>query len=134
MSGREILADLLMVAHAGFSVFVLYGLVFILAGIFVDWRWTRNRWFLNIHLGATLFLLGRVWFGLPCPFSAAEDGLRSRISAPCPLGIKTHAIFHQFAFRGNDPHGFALWTTLFGVVALSIHFAARYRRMKQAKI
>lgn len=134
MSAREILADLLMVAHAGFSVFVLYGLVFILAGLVVDWPWTRNRWFLDLHLAATLFLLARVWLGLPCPLSAAEDSLRSVVSTSCPLGIMTHAVLHQLAFRGNDPHGFALWTTLFGIVAVSIHVAARFRRKDHANI
>jgi hypothetical protein len=133
MTVQEFLADILMVAHASFSVFVLYGLVFILAGTIVDWRWARNRWFLNLHLAATIFLLARIWLGLPCPFSATEDYLRSQISMSCPLGIMTHAIFHQLAFRGNDPHGFALWTTLFGVLAVSIQVAARYRWKDRVK-
>lgn len=127
MTAQEFLADFLMLAHACFSVFVLYGLVFILAGTIVDWRWTRNRWFLNLHLAATLFLLVRISLGLPCPFSATEDYLRSQTTASCPLGIMTHAIFHQLAFRGNDPHRFARWTTLFGVLAISIQVAARFR-------
>lgn len=132
MSAREFLADLLMVAHAGFSVFILYGLVFILAGLVVDWPWIRNRWFRRLNLAGILFLLGRVWLGWPCPFSIMEDSLRSGITAPCPLGILTHAVFHQLAFRGNDPHRFAWWTTLFGIAAISIHFAASRRWKKRS--
>lgn len=134
MTAQEFLADCLMLVHACFSVFVLYGLVFVLAGMVVPWRWTRNRWFLDLHLAATLFLLARVWLGLPCPLSAAEDNLRSAVSTPCPLGIMTHAILHQLAFRGNDPHGFIRWTTLFGILALSIHVGARFRRKERVKI
>src|SRR5579871_28311 len=111
MTGEEFLADFLMLAHACFSVFVLYGLVFILAGTIVNWPWARNRWFLNLHLAATIFLLARIWLGLPCPFTVTEDFLRSRITTSCPLGIMPHAIFQQLAFRGHDPHGFAVWTT-----------------------
>jgi hypothetical protein len=134
MTARELFADSLMLAHACFAVFVLYGLVFILAGTIVDWPWTRNRWFRGLNLAGTLFLLARVWLGVPCPFSIAEDQLRSRITVPCPLGDLTHAIFHQLAFRGNDPHGFARWTTIFGIVAILIHLVAalRSRKMQQA--
>jgi hypothetical protein len=134
MTAREFFADSLMLAHAGFSVFVLYGLVFILAGVFVDWPWTRNRWFRGLNLGATLFLVTRVWLGLPCPFSVAEDSLRATITAPCPLGEFTHAIFHQLAYRGNDPHGFARWTSLFGVIAISVHLAAAFRAKKYERV
>lgn len=123
-----------MLVHACFSVFVLYGLVFVLAGTVVPWRWTRNRWFLDLHLAAIVFLLARLWLGLPCPLTVAEDSLRSAVSTSCPLGIMTHAILHQLAFRGHDPHGFALWTTLFGIAAVSIHVAARFRRKEQVKI
>lgn len=127
MSFSELLADLLMVGHACFSVFVLYGLVFILAGLVVDWRWTRNPWFLNAHLGATLLLLARIWLNLPCPSSVAEDSLRREITTPCPLGNLFHEILHQLAFRGNDPHGFARTTTIFGAIAVAVHIASRLR-------
>src|SRR5436190_22511604 len=134
MTAREFLADSLMLAHAGFSVFVLYGLVFILAGTVVDWPWTRNRWFRGLNLAGILFLVMRVWLGFQCPFSVAEDHLRSQISAACPLGDLTHAVFHQLAFRGNDPHGFARSTTIFGIVALSVHWAASHRSKKLQQV
>src|SRR5580765_1409098 len=127
MTLPEFLADSLMIAHACFAVFVLYGLLFILAGAIVDWPWARNRWFRGLNFTAMLFLVTRVWLGLPCPFSVAEERLRSQITAPCPLGDLTHAIFHQLAFRGNDPHGFARWTTLFATAAVSIHVVAALR-------
>src|SRR4051812_31885798 len=133
MTAPEFLADSLMLAHAGFSVFVLYGLVFILAGTIVDWPWARNRWFRGLHLAGTLFLLSRILLGLPCPFTVAEDSLRSRITGPCPLGDLTHAIFHQFAFRGNDPHGFARSALIFAAVALCVHWAAGIRSKKMAR-
>jgi hypothetical protein len=134
MSFNELLADLLMLAHACFSVFVLYGLVFIFAGLIVNWRWTRNAWFLNVHLGLTVLLLARIWLSQPCPFSLAEDSLRRQITAPCPLGNPFHDILHQLAFRGDDPHGFARSTTIFGVIALLAHVASRLRWSKQAKV
>ena len=48
----ESLADLLMLAHACFSVFLVLGLILILAGMILGWRWTRNPWFRSVHLGA----------------------------------------------------------------------------------
>ena len=121
MTTFEFLADALMLAHAAFSLFVVSGLVLILVGLVFNLRWTRTRWFRMPHLLATLFLVVRVWIGLRCPFSAAEDRLRHEATAPCPLGAAFHRILHQLAFRGEDPHRFAMGTTLFGAVVIAAH-------------
>src|SRR4051794_29155226 len=106
MSGAEILADLLMVLHAVFATFVLGGLLLIVLGTVLRWRWIRDRRFRVLHLMLTLMLLTRVWLGLPCPFSVGESALRREIVAPCPLGESFHTVFHFLAFRGRNPHRF----------------------------
>jgi len=128
MNADEVLADLLMLAHASYSLFVLLGLMMVLLGTVLDWRWTRARWFRIVHLAATIFLMVRVWIGLPCPFSAAEDVLRSRVTAACPLGGAFHDILHLCAFRGTNPQYFVGCTTLFGVLALAAFALSGNRR------
>lgn len=115
----EILADFLMLAHAGYSLFLVGGLVLMVAGMILGWRWTRGRWFRLLYLSATILLVARVWTGIPCPFSVAEDGLRRNTTGSCPLGIEFHASLHRLAFRRNDPRQFASTTTVFGTVVLA---------------
>ena len=128
MSADELFADLLMLAHAGYSLFVVLGLMIILIGMVLGWRWIHTRYFRAVHLAATIFLMVRVWIGLACPFSAAENVLRSRITAPCPLGGAFHDVFHYCAFRGTTPNYFAGCTTLFGVLSLVVFALSRDTR------
>ncbi len=119
MTGFEFLADLAMLAHAVFSVFVVLGFVLIAVGTVLGWQWTARKWFPRIHLAATLFVVVRSWVGLPCPFSAGEDNLRYHTAAICPLGNRVHEALHRLAFRGKDPHRFAQSTVLFGSLVLA---------------
>ena len=125
MSGREFLADLLMVAHAAFATFVLGGLLLILLGTILRWRWIRDGRFRLVHLTLTLMLVGRVWLGFPCPFSVGENALRRDIVAQCPLGEPFHKISHFLAFRGRNPQRFGFWTSAIGVVAVGLFMLNR---------
>jgi hypothetical protein len=131
MSANELLADLLMLAHAGYSLFVLLGLMLILIGMILGWRWTRNRSFRIVHLAATIFLMVRVWIGLACPFSAAENVLRGRITVPCPLGNAFHDVLYHCAFRATKPGYFVGCATLLGILALVAFALSRTTRDNQ---
>jgi hypothetical protein len=115
MTFHEFLADLLMLAHAFYSLFILLGCVLIIAGMILGWRWTRFPWFRILHLTTTLFVVARVWLAIPCPFSAAENALRPP-GASCLLSDSFHTAFHRLAFRGHDPHRFAISSTMLGAV------------------
>ncbi len=134
MTGRECLADLLMVVHAGYSIFVVIGFFLVLTGTLMGWRWVRAGWFPIAHLVAILFVVVRVWISMPCPFSAAEDSLRrsnsSALSTPpaCPLGSAFHDLFHRFAFRGKDPHRFARSTRVVGALVCGVFLFNRSRQ------
>ena len=43
-------ADLLLVLHASFVAFVIFGLILIIAGRLLSWSWVRNRWFRIVHV------------------------------------------------------------------------------------
>jgi hypothetical protein len=125
----ELFADLMMVIHAAFSLFVVVGLVFIVTGLILGWSWIDDARFRVLHLVATLIVVIRLWLGIPCPFSAAEDQLRSQTSTSCALSPDLHNAFHRLAFRGNDPRGFARSTTTVGLVVAAT-FAWNFRRRR----
>src|SRR5688572_30810333 len=69
-------ADLLVVLHASYVVFVVAGLMAILCGVLAGWRWVRNFWFRGLHLAAILVVVGEAWCGVPCPLTTWEHWLR----------------------------------------------------------
>ena len=71
------LADLILVLHAVFIVFVVGGQILILAGWLRDWSWPRHRWFRLLHLLAIGVVMLQAWIGLACPLTTLEDFLRA---------------------------------------------------------
>ena len=63
-----LLADLVVVIHVGFVVFVVFG------GLLV-WRWPWVAWF---HVPAVCWGVGIEWMGGMCPLTPLENWLRSR--------------------------------------------------------
>lgn len=74
------LADLVGLSHALFVLFVLGGQILVLSGWICGWQWTRVRLFRMAHLAAIGFVVLESWFGIVCPLTALEGGLRD--SAP----------------------------------------------------
>ena len=72
------LADLILVVHFCFVLFVVGGLFLIWLGAAQGWRWVRNFWFRIAHLAAILFVAGESVAGMVCPLTVWEDALRGR--------------------------------------------------------
>ena len=72
-----LLADVVLVLHFAFVLFVVGGLVLILVGAAAGWRWVRNRAFRYAHLAAIVFVAGEALVGVACPLTVWEYLLRS---------------------------------------------------------
>ncbi|QJR16600.1 DUF2784 domain-containing protein [Usitatibacter palustris] len=69
-------ADLILVVHAAFVLFVVASLPAIWVGAAFGWRWVRNRWFRGLHLAAIAFVVIETVLGFMCPLTIWEDALR----------------------------------------------------------
>jgi hypothetical protein len=69
-------ADLVLVVHAGFILFVVGGQVLILLGWWRRWQWPRRPLFRWLHLIAIGAVVIEAWVGWVCPLTALEDALR----------------------------------------------------------
>jgi hypothetical protein len=67
--GTGWLADLAILLHAGY-------LVFLVVGGFLAWRWPRVLW---PHLAAVVWALGIVIVGQPCPLTDLERHFRPSV-------------------------------------------------------
>ena len=72
------LADLILIVHALFVLFVTVGLAAIWLGAWRNWRWVRNRRFRLLHLAAILYVALESLIGIACPLTVWEDLLRGR--------------------------------------------------------
>jgi hypothetical protein len=71
------LADLVLALHAAFVAFVVLGLVAILVGGALQWRWVRDPCFRALHLAAIGVVVAEAWAGVTCPLTSLEDSLRA---------------------------------------------------------
>ena len=71
-----VLADLVLLLHAAFVVFVVVGLVLIWIGWFRGWSFVRNFWFRVVHLAAMGVVAAESVSGFVCPLTTWEDRLR----------------------------------------------------------
>ena len=70
------LADLVLLVHFAFVLFVVGGLALIWIGAAAGWQWVRNLCFRVAHLGAIVFVAGEALAGVWCPLTLWEDALR----------------------------------------------------------
>ncbi len=129
MNWNEWLADAVSVVHACFSMFVVFGVVLILTGRVLRWRWTDNKTFRVTHLIAISAVFLRVIVGMPCPCSRWEDSLRTGPDGK-PITLNTtQQIIRKLAFRGARENRFqGSLFTLVGVTVLSYWEWNRRRR------
>ncbi len=73
-----LVADLLLLAHVCFVIFVLSGLVLVITGKFLSWSWVRNRWFRIVHLCCIGVVVIQSWFGIICPLTTWEMAFRAK--------------------------------------------------------
>ena len=71
-----LLADLVLIVHFAFVIFVTGGLALIWIGAAAGWQWVRNFWFRVAHLGAIVFVAGEALAGVWCPLTVWEAQLR----------------------------------------------------------
>ena len=71
------LADLVLLLHAAFVLFVVGGLVATWAGAVLGLEWARNPWFRGLHLAAIAFVVVQSLLGYACPLTIWEDALRA---------------------------------------------------------
>lgn len=76
MLWAKLLADLIVVVHATYFSFIVFGLVLILLGIVFRWGWVRNFWFRSLHLAAIGIVALEALIGMTCPLTDWEKRLR----------------------------------------------------------
>jgi len=72
----SLLADVILVVHFAFVLFVVGGFALILVGAALGCAWIRNPAFRYAHLAAIVFVALEALVGMACPLTVWEDALR----------------------------------------------------------
>ena len=126
MSPRGLLlaADGLLVIHALFIAFVVFGLLLVIAGVFRKWRWTRNPWFRLVHVGAIGFVVLQSWLGMLCPLTIWENKLRQLAGQSGYAGSFVQHWLHKLIFYQAEAWVFTFSYTVFGALVALAWFLA----------
>ena len=115
----RLLADLVLYLHAGFVLFVVFGLVLVLWGGVKGWTWVRNRRFRVLHLVAIGIVVLQAWLGLLCPLTRLEMKLRALAGdATYPGSFVAHWV-EQLLYYDLPAWVFATAYTLFGAAVVT---------------
>ena len=119
MTFYRFLADLVVVVHGAFIGFVLFGMLVILLGIAVRWRWVRNFWFRTLHFLAIGIVVVQAVLGVLCPLTTLENHLRRQAGqATYPGSFVGHWV-HELVFYESPPRVFTISYCLFGAAVLA---------------
>ncbi len=111
-------ADLLLVTHALFVAFVVFGLALIVAGGMLGWAWVRNPWFRLAHIAAIGIVVLQSWLGILCPLTSLEMALRTKAGAATyPGSFMAHWV-GEILYYELPARVFVAAYTLFGLLVV----------------
>jgi hypothetical protein len=122
------LADGVVVAHAAYVLFVIFGLLATLLGIVRRWSWTRNFWFRTAHLAMIGAVVTESVVGIACPLTTLESWLRTKAGRPAQAGSFVGRVVHELLFYEAPEWMFTLVYCVFGAAVLATFVLAPPRR------
>lgn len=114
----QLLADLLLVIHALFVAFVIFGFAAIVGGMALRWSWAKNFWFRLLHLLAIGLVVAETWFGTICPLTSWENDLREAAGSVTYSETFIQHWLQRLIFFDFPQRFFTLTYTLFGALVL----------------
>ena len=112
----QLLADAVLVLHGAIALFVVAGLVLVVAGNWRRWQWVNRLGFRLAHLAAIGVVVAESWFGVACPLTTLELALRARAGASTYRGNFIEHWLQALLYYDAPPWVFTLAYSLFGLL------------------
>jgi MFS family permease len=129
------LADAVLVLHFALVAFVVGGLVAILLGNALGWRWANGRGFRIAHLAAIVIVAAEAWLGTTCPLTTLELWLRAKSDVNTGLAYSDSFVgywLHRLLFYSAPPWVFVLAYSVFGLLVMAAWFRFPPRSKRRA--
>jgi hypothetical protein len=114
----QLIANAVLVAHAGVVLFIVAGLILTLIGGRYGWHWVRNFWFRVLHLAAIVYVVAESWLGIVCPLTGLEQWLRERAGQPVHEGDFIAFWFGKLLFYQAEPWVFIAAYSAFALLVI----------------
>ena len=120
MAVWRLLADGVVLLHASYVAFVVFGLFAIAIGGVLGAGWVRNLRFRALHLAAMALVFLEMLTNITCPLTVLEDDLRRRAGESAYPGDFISYWTHRLIFFSWPPWVFdALYTgTMLAIIVL----------------
>jgi hypothetical protein len=112
------LADTVVVLHAAYVAFVIAGLLAVLMGVLLRWRWVRNFSFRAVHFLMIAVVVVESLLGITCPLTTWEDTLRLKAGEEVTQGTFIGRWAHEVLFYDAPPWVFTIAYCVFGGLVL----------------
>jgi Protein of Unknown function (DUF2784) len=120
----QIQADFVVALHAAYIAFVVFGLITIVIGVAMDWRWVRNMYFRAAHLAAILLVCIEALAGMACPLTVLEYRLRVLGGATAYPGSFVGHLLDRLIFYDLPQWLFTIVYLSFGALVLLLFMLA----------
>ena len=111
--------------HVLFVAFVIVGLLLVVAGGLLSWKWVRNRTFRILHLLAIGIVVLQAWVGVICPLTTVEMWLRARAGDAVYEGSFIAHWLSAILYYQAPAWVFVVCYTAFGVLVAGSWFLVR---------
>ena len=128
-----LVADVILLVHVLFVIFVVLGLVLILVGNALAWSWVRNPWFRLLHFIAIGVVVIQSWLHIICPLTTIEMELRTRAGDTAYSGSFISHWLETILYYQAPPWVFIVCYTTFGAIVVAAWFWVRPRRFTKLK-
>ncbi|MBE9560424.1 MAG: DUF2784 domain-containing protein [Proteobacteria bacterium] len=120
-------ADVILLLHVLFVIFVVLGMVLVFIGNIRSWSWVLNPWFRLTHLAAIAVVVVQSWLGLICPLTTIEMTLRSRAGDNVYSDSFIAHWLESILYYQLQPWVFVVCYTAFAAVVVASWFWVRPR-------
>lgn len=118
----------MLVTHALFVGFVVFGLSLIFIGKWRGWRWVYRFWFRLTHLFAIAVVVLQSWLGMICPLTVWEMELRAMAGDQVYAGdFIAHWLEYLLYYRAPNWVFVMIYTT-FAALVIASWYWVRPRR------
>jgi hypothetical protein len=128
----QLLADAVLSLHVAIVVFVIGGLVLVITGNLLAWRWVNALWFRVAHLAAIAIVVAESWLNIACPLTSLEMGLREKARATTYAGSFIEYWLQRILYYEAPAWVFTVAYSVFGLVVAATwwYFPPRRNRSK----
>ena len=126
-------ADLLLIGHFLFVLFVLVGFALVLIGAALRWRWVCNPWFRLAHVVAIGVVTLQSWAGVICPLTTWEMALRGGAGEGVYSGTFISHWLESLLYYRAPAWVFTVCYTMFAVAVVASWFWVRPRPFRKRR-